>query len=60
MPKLVSVYLKHPNLSSKVPIRAEAANNIDGFLYVITSDPDLPDYAFNMDHVIYWTSKEIL
>ena len=59
MAKVVNVYLKHPTMTGTVGIKAEAADNIDGFLYVIPSDPDQPYYAFNMDHVIYWTSKEM-
>ena len=61
MPKVVNVYLRHSVLgSAKREITAEVANHIDGFLYVIPADSGQPDYAFNMDHVIYWTSKEIL
>lgn len=58
MSKHLGVYLKTP--PNYKAIEADYANVVDGFLHVIPTDPQEPDYTFNLDNVIYWTSKEIL
>jgi hypothetical protein len=54
------VYLKERPFPGLVPNKhliATEARVVDGILWVETTEADHPDYAFNMQNVIYWTSK---